>query len=315
MKRRIAVAALASIVLWSSPALAWDPFGEDGRPEPTASQPERDPDSAPFIAPPPGIYYVTDTYVADVVTSNGLLTTYSTSTIHESTGTYARVLDTVATGASSTFDGSAFNGRRALGDGRPVAGTYYENYVFTAGGFLPISIVFFQDDAELARLLAATAAPGVTTSAPSISSSRSATAPSLSPGCCAASLPPFLTTAAPTLAPSRPIRPGISLLPLSEPLATLEVLRGRAVALYPRAFVDDREVPVRSWSVVAGNGGDALVTAGSGTVPFRTSWRRLAPPGAAYELVFRVEVDDPESGHRAVDATISVVVRSPALED
>jgi hypothetical protein len=315
MKRRSAAAALAIIVLWSSPALAWDPFGEDGRPEPTVSEPERDPDTAPFIAPPPDIYYVTDTYVADVVTSNGPLTTYSTSTIHESTGSYARVLESVATGVSSAFDGSAFNGRRALGDGRPVAGTYYENYVFTAGGFVPISIVFFQDDAELARLLAATPAPGVTTSAPSISSSASATARPLSPACCAASTTPSLTIASPTLAPSRPIRPGVSLLPLTEPLAMLEVLRGRAVALYPRVFVDDREVPVRSWSVVAGNSGDALATAGSGTVPFRTSWRRLAPPGAAYELVFRIDVEDPDAGHRVVDATISVVVRSPALED
>jgi hypothetical protein len=258
---------------------------------------------------------VTDTYVADVVTSNGPLTTYSTSTIHESTGSYARVLDSVATGVSSAFDGSAFNGRRALGDGRPVAGTYYENYVFTAGGFVPISIVFFQDDAELARLLAATRTLGVTTSVPSISSSASATARPLSAACCAVSSTPSLTIASPTLAPSRPIRPGISLLPLTEPLAMLEVLRGRAVALYPRAFVDDREVPVRSWSVVAGNSGDALVTAGSGAVPFRTSWRRLAPPGAAYELVFRIEVEDPDSRHRVVDATISVVVRSPALGD
>ena len=70
---------------------------------------------------------------------------------------------------------------------------------------------------------------------------------------------------------------------------------------------------MRSWTVVAGEAGEALATAGSGAVPFRTSWTRLAPPNAAYELVFRIEVDTPETGHRVVDAVIAVVVRSPAL--
>ena len=125
MKSRSAATALALILVWSSPALARDPFREDRHPEPARL--ERAPDPAPFIVPP-GVYYVTDTYVADVVTSSGPLTTYSTTTIHESTGSYARVLDTVGTGASSVYDGRAFNGRRALGDGRLVAGTYYERY-------------------------------------------------------------------------------------------------------------------------------------------------------------------------------------------
>lgn len=311
MRRRVAAAAAIAVgVLCSSPALAWDPFREDGRAGPAAPESERDPDPAPFIAPPPGLYYVTDTYVADVVTSSGPLTTYSTTTIHESTGSYALVLDTVATGASSAFDGTAFNGRRALGDGRAVAGTYYENYVLTAGGFAPISVVFFQDDAELARLLAPTPAPGVT-SPPSIPL-RTTRAPE--PACCARQ-PSVVTIASPTVAPIKPIRPGISLLPLSAPLATLEVLRGREVSLYPRAFVDGSEVPVRSWRVIAGDAGDTLALVGSGAVPFRTSWRRLAPPGAAYEVAFRIEVDGVGTGARTVDATISVVVRSPALED
>jgi len=164
MKRECVAATLVLFLLGSSPALAWDPFRErDELPAPS-----REPDTAPFVAPPPGIYYVTDTYVADVVTSSGPLTTYSTATIHESTGSYARVLDIVGTGASSAFDGSAFNGRRTLGDGRSVAGTYYENYALTAGGFVPVSVVFFQDDAELARLLAArTPSPAIATPPPS----------------------------------------------------------------------------------------------------------------------------------------------------
>lgn len=311
MMRRTFAAAFAILVVWSSPALAWDPFREDGGYE--LPDPEPEPDPAPFIAPPPGIYYVTDTYVADLVTSSGLVTTYSTSTLHESTGSYARVLDTVGTGASSPFDGSAFNGRRALGDGRAVAGTYYENYVLTAGGFVPVSIVFFQDDAEIARLLAATPPPGAITPAQPIHSSPAATARLFPPTCCAAD-----ASDAPIARPSpsavKPIRPGISLLPAGAPLATVEVLRARAVSLYLRAFVDEREIPVRSWTIVAGEAGEALATAGVGGAPFRTSWPRLAPPGSAYELVFRVEVDTPETGHRTVDAAIAVVVRSPALE-
>jgi hypothetical protein len=319
MKRRAAAAVFAVLFLWSSPALGRDILPEDGRSEPPPPEPEPYPDPAPLIAPPPGIYYVTDTYVADVVTSSGPLTTYSTSTIHESTGSYARVLDTVGTGASSAFDGSAFNGRRALSDGRWVAGTYYENYVLTGGEFVPVSIVFFQDDAELARLLGATppppaiAAPAPIT--PSTPSTPQETTPPLPPECCAGEERPIATIGSPRPAAAKPIRPVISLLPVGAPLAALEVLRGRAVSLWPRAFVDDREVPVRSWTVIAGNAGEALATAGSGGEPFRTSWRRLAPPRAAYEVVFRIEVDTRDTGRRAVDAAIAVVVRSPALVD
>jgi hypothetical protein len=309
MKRFRIAAALGLLLVWSSPAHAWDPTLEDRRSAPPA--PEREPDPAPFIAPPPGLYYVTDTYIADVVTSSGPLTTYSTATVHESTGNYALVLDTVGTGTSSAFDGSAFNGRRALGDGRPVAGTYYQNYVLTNDGFVPVSIVFFQDDAELARL------PTVDTRTPAAATTPppavlSPTTRSLAPACCAPRQP--VAIAAPTPAPVKTIRPGISLLPLSAPLSRLEVLRGRAVSFWPRAFTDDREVPVRWWTVVGGDAGEALATAGPGAVPFRSSWARLAPPGGAYELVFRIEVDAPDTGHSTVDGVIAVVVRSPALE-
>ena len=310
MKRR-AAAMLALFFLWSAPALAWDPFREDGGHEPPEI--EREPDPAPFIAPPPGIYYVTDTYVADVVTSAGALTTYSTTTVHESTGSYARVLDTVGTGASSAFDGSSFNGRRSLGDGRPVAGTYYENYALTAGGFVPVSVVFFQDDAELARTRSAAPTPGVATPAPSASATMATTPRPYATACCPAERP-VVTIPSPSPIATVRIEPRVSLLPMSAPLTTLEVLRGRAVALYPRAFVGDREVPVRSWTVVAGDAGDAVVTTATGAVPFRTSWPRLAPPGVAFEVVFRIELDTPEARHQTTDASLAVVVRSPALE-
>ena len=74
MKRRTAAAIFAVFALWSTPALAWDPFRED---IPERSEPDRELDPAPFIAPPPGLYYVTDTYVADVVTSTGPLSSRS----------------------------------------------------------------------------------------------------------------------------------------------------------------------------------------------------------------------------------------------
>ena len=311
MKDRIAAAVLAGLVLWSSPALAWDPTRDDDRSD--SAQPETDhSDPTPFIAPPSDIYYVTDTYAGEVVTSNGPVTTYSTETVHESTGSYARVLDVVGTGVSSPYDGSAFNGRRVLADGRLVAGTYYQNYILGPDRFVPVSIVFFQDDAEIARLAQPTTAPRGSAPAPAIPGA-SPTQP-VSPACCFAPRP-IVAAPSPSPIPARPVRPGISLLPASAPLASVEILRGRLVNLYPRAFVDDREIAVRSWSVIGGDAGEPLVTAGIGLVPFRSSWRRLAPPGSAYQVVFRIEVDTPETGHRTVDSTIAVVVRSPALED
>jgi len=308
MKRRAASLGLLLVSLCWSPALGRD-LDEDRRPAPATPTPGADP--APYVAPPPGVYYVTDTYVADVVTSTGPLTTYTTTTVHQSTGSYARVLETVGTGEASVYDGRAFNGRRALGDGRLIAGTYYENYVRTDVGFEAVSIVFFQDDAELARLLAATPSPGVGRPQPTPSRSSGP----IDSGCCAATRPGRTAGPAPTAPPLRPIRPGISLLPASVPLAGLEVLRGRAITLWPRAFVDDREVPVRSWAVIRGDAGEPATMNGAGGVPFRTSWPRLANPGSTFDLVFRIEVDTPETGHRTVEATIAVVVRSPALVD
>ena len=147
---------------------------------------------------------------------------------------------------------------------------------------------------------------------PSPSVAGVAARPSPAP-CCVASASAVLSTPAPT--PIKAIRPGISLLPLSAPLSSVEVLRGRPVVLFLRAFVDDREVPVRSWTVAGGEPGEAIASAAAGGIPFRTSWNRLAPPGSAYQIVFRIEVDTPEMGRRTVDATIAVIVRSPALQD
>jgi len=313
---RAAAFALELLATGASPALAWDPYDEaSGSPEPPVSAPPADP--APFIAPPPGLYYVTDTYVADVVTVSGPLTTYTTTTIHESTGSYARVLDEVGTGTLSTFDGAAFNGRATLTDGRAVAGTYYENYLLTNDGFVPVSVVFFQDDAELARQRANTPAPGASSAGPAPVAAPAATGPLPTGTCCGGKGPGEGAEREPRDVdpPQLPIRPGVSLAPASVPLTRIEVLRGRVVSIWLHAFAGDREVAVRAWSLASGDGGEAVSTSGGGATPFRTSWARLAPPGSAYELVFRLEVDTPETGHRLVDAHIAVSVRSPALQD
>jgi hypothetical protein len=316
MIRRAAALVLALLATGASPAAAWDPFDEwTGRPEPPAFTPRADP--APFIAPPPGLYYVTDTYVADVVTKSGPLTTYSTTTVHESTGSYARVLDTVGTGTASSFDGAAFNGRTALSDGRAVAGTYYENYVVTNEGFVPVSVVFFQDDAELARQRANAEMPRASAPLAVPVAPSQITAPPPSASCCSgAGSPGVVERETRDIEPPRlTVRPGLSLVPASAPLTRIEVLRGRVVSVWLRAFAGDREVPVRAWSLASGDPGDPVSTSGNGATPFRTSWTRLAPPGSAYELVFRLEVDTPETGRRLVDARFAVSVRSPALQD
>jgi len=316
MTRRAVAFALAILATGASPALAWDPYDEAiGSPEPPASVPPGDP--APFIAPPPGLYYVTDTYVADVVTVSGPLTSYTTTTVHESTGSYARVLDAVGTGTASSFDGAAFNGRATLTDGRAVAGTYYENYLLTNDVFVPVSVVFFQDDAELARQRANVPAPGASSAGPPPVAAPPAIGPLPVGTCCAGGRPGAVAEheTRDIETPRLPIRPGVSLAPASVPLTRIEVLRGRVVSIWLHAFAGDREVAVRAWWLTSGEGGEPVSTSGRGATPFRTSWTRLAPPGSAYELVFRLEVDTPETGHRLVDARIAVSVRSPALQD
>src|SRR6185503_893135 len=133
MKTRTALLLTSTLLLSSVSAYAREPL--DDRWSLVPSPPV--PDPVPFVVPA-GLYYVTDTYLADVVATSDATTVYSTTTVHESTGTYARVVDVVGTGASSPFDGVAFNRRGALTDGQALAGTYYENFVLTASGYVPV---------------------------------------------------------------------------------------------------------------------------------------------------------------------------------
>src|SRR5204863_5832568 len=84
--------------------------------------------------------------------------------------------------------------------------------------------------------------------------------------------------------PLLPVRPGLSLMPATAPLTKIEVLRGRAISIWPRAFAGGREIPVRAWSLRSGDPGAAQTTTGVGAAPFQTSWTRPAAPGAAYAL-------------------------------
>jgi hypothetical protein len=306
MMMRAVQSAMIVALLSGGHAAARDPFDGERSVEPPS-------DPLAYVVPP-GLYYVTETYVGSVIETTGPTTTYSTTTVHESTGTYARVVDTVPSGVASAFDGLAFNGRGALGDGRALAGTYYENFVLTASGFVPVSIVFFQDDAETRRRESSPSpTPGASvptrTAAPPL-------APSPAPIARVATHNPV--TAAPTprptqSAPSRPAyRAGVALAQDGPVLASAEVLRGRAVAFWPRALANDAFVPVRSWRLLSA-APDRIWSGDGSTGPFVAQWIRMPSPDAQWLLRFELFTDTTPTVR--LEAQIAVAVRSPALID
>ena len=195
-------------------------------------------------------------------------------------------------------------------DGRAVAGTYYEDFVLTPQGFISVNIVFFQDDSLTTA--------GETTRPP--------TAHDASPQ------PPLTdgTTVIHVREERQPIQPrspsvepqersedaraatgGVSLSPNGPVLSAIEVLRGRAVSLWPRAFVDGRGVAVRSWRLVAGRPDLVSVTSGVAADPCVATWLVLAPAGSSFEVRFEVLTD--AAPGRTIVAAVAVAVRSPAL--
>lgn len=292
---RIVVLALIILELAAGqPAFAWEPIGEAELDE-GITQP---PDPAPLIIPD-GIYPVTDVYSGDVVTTSGGTTVYSTATVRERPGTYARVVDVVATGQASRFDGASFNRRARLPDGRLVAGTYYEDFVLTPVGYLSVNIVFFQDDSAT-RAAAPTPRP-TATAAPVVSR------------------PPVASTPAPTSAPAPLPTPraapvvsaGVALAPAAPVLASMEVLRGRSTQLWLRAFVDGVPVAVSGWRFVSGTVDVLSSVAGTGSGPCAAMWLTLPPPGSTWTLRFAIRTH--AAPGREIDAFIRVAVRSPAL--
>lgn len=316
MKQRAAMLATAFTLFSSLHANARDPFADESRFLPPIVEQPSDP--VAFVVPA-GLYYVTDTYVGDVVATNGGTTTYSTTTVHESTGTYARVIDTVATGASSAFDGTSFNGRGALTDGRALAGTYYENFVLTASGYVPVSIVFFQDDSE-SRRRATGASPTPAPSAPAPSTPAATAAPAgalVTPW--GVVTPRGVVTPTPSFTPTIPIVPlapklraGVALAPDGPTLASAEVLRGRLVHFWPRAFANDVAMPIRSWRLVSAQ--PDRISANSGNVePLAAQWIQMPAAGVRWSL--RFEFFTERAPTERLEAQISVTVRSPALID
>jgi hypothetical protein len=305
MKMHAAVLAMAITLPSGISASAREPFESEWLPFPPPVVPT--PDPVPFVVPA-GLYYVTDTYVADVVAITDATTTYSTTTVHGSTGTYARVIDSVDSGATSAFDGTAFNGRGALTDGRALAGTYYENFVLTASGYVPVSVVFFQDDSETRRRESASsprpaAAAPVATSAPAVASAaaRSVIAPvqSFRPQSPIAPIGPTL-------------RAGIALAPDGPALRSAEVLRGRPVQFWPRAFANDVVVPIRSWRLSSAQ--PDHISASSGSLePLTAQWVQMPAPGVRWSL--RFEIFTELAPTERLEAQISITVRSPALID
>lgn len=311
MIRQIALCLVVLLAL-AAPAAAWDPYLDDWswEEEPVVWDP----------VVPQGIYYVTEVYVADVVTVSGPVTTYSTATIADTPGTYARVADTVSTGAFSAFDGAAFNGRASLGDGRLVGGTYYENFVVANGSFVPVSVVFFQDDTNVDLTPASTPAPNRPTPAPLVSAPplpRTTPAPTPSRGPVVVRIDPSEVPSASPPPPPSPrripvLRPGIATSPLGDIAFSLEVLRGRSVALWFSAVADGVTVPVTSWRVVSGEHTALGSASGGREDPFRARWDVVTRPGATW--ILRVEATVVVDGivHQT-SGDVAVVVRSPAL--
>ena len=309
-RRAATMIAAAAIVLGTGiPVAAWDP-GDENEPLGVPFEP------LPFELPseaydaPAGIYAVTDAYTGDYVTRDGTVTTYGTATVHGPTDTYARVVDTVATGVGSVFDGAAFNGRTALTDGRPVAGTFYESFFRIDAGFVSLGIVFFQDDAETAR------------SAPTPMPAPSAVPPRIVPPDPAPVVVPTSSRAAASAPPAPAVRPvGVVTpqieVPAPRPIATtpagppppiaggrIEVLRGRRTEVWLGALPAGA-----AWRFT---GGEAIVLGasdGSADEPFVARWDRLAAPGATSPLSFAVVI----AGAPPRALVIEVAVLAPGL--
>lgn len=309
MKRSVVLLVVAIAALRTQPASAWDVDRDepDVNP-PVAEAPAADwaPDPTP-VAVPEGIYLVTDTYAGDSVVQTGPVTTYTTDTVHEITGSYARVLETVATGDGSAYDGASFNGRTSLTDGRAVAGTYYENFVLTGDGFVSVSVVFFQDDSELARTSAPPQAaapsqsgttPSFTAPVPSVAPIDAPTGPSEGP--VVGYVTPSVVVEDRAMQPPAPAAPPASTV---VPDRSIEVLRGRRISILFSG------ADVRTWRTLSTEGIVLGPLGGTAAEPFVIRWDRLAPPNGSWVSRFVLDYADGTSH----ELLVHVVVRAPGL--
>lgn len=332
--RRLVV-AIAIVALGPGPVAAACDFGcfdaghvtsrPVSRPAPRPA-PRPTPRPAPPPAPKPaavaaslGLHSVTKVWAGDVVTKTGPVTTYTSSTVQQNAGTYAKQVATVSTGQKSAYDSSLSNPRATLTDGRAVSGDIYANYVWTGSTLRLDRYVFFQDDLEIARQAAArpTAAPVLTPAATALPAAPTPRPiPIMTPA-------PVVAVAAPGPAPSAPrptptprprqVSAYVALAAQGDALARIEVLRGRRVDLWPRALVDGAPGRVSSWTLVSGEVTALGPVTGSGDQPLAARWDEVVFGAPPLDLRFSVIVDVPGEGQRHVDASIDVVVRSPAI--
>jgi len=104
---------------------------------------------------------------------------------------------------------------------------------------------------------------------------------------------------------------GVALAPDGPVLGSIEVLRGRTIVLWPRAFSDGSAVPISAWRLVAGTADLVPQVAGSVGEGCALTW--LSPTSAAAPVALRFEVTSDAFPGRVMIASLSVTVRSPAL--
>lgn len=360
---RALLIAVALALCGSAPSGGWSPDADDDAPiadpvggptdattgpDLTTTPPDAfaplDPaaeQGAPLATRPEGLYQVNQPWTSDEKIVDGDRTTYTSTAENRLTGTYARVASSVATGQSSPYDGSSFNARMTRSDGRPVAGTYYENYLPTAEGFVLVSIVFFQDDSELALHPLSIRAPPQPASVPVvddaripplqlIADERLTVAP---PGGLDLERPIIVTQGERDVAedlgplsrsgPSRlsvparatpDLRVGVDPTLGTRVLESLEVARGQSFALRVNATSEGRQVAVESWSLLSGTD-DAANPWGwqSADTALLGQWLRLAPPGTPWVLSLRVRARLADGRSVEGDGRIEVWVRAPAV--
>lgn len=297
------------------------------RPAPRPT-PRPTPRPRPTPAPKPaalaasmGLHSVTQVWAGDVVRRTGPVTTYTSNTVQQNAGTYAKQVATVSTGQKSAYDSSLSNPRTTLSDGRAVSGDIYANYVWTGSTLRLDRYVFFQDDAEVARLAARPVPTPVRTPAPTPRPAAAAPPPvpiaapmTPTPVVVVATPQPAPATPRPTPAPRpRVVTAYIALAAQGDALARIEVLRGRRVDLWPRALVDGGPGRVSSWTLAAGDLTALGPVAGTGDQPLTARWDEVLVGPQPAVLRFSLLVDVPGEGQRRADASIEVIVRSPAV--
>ena len=282
----------------------------------------------PVALAPLGTHQVTEVWTGHSAISEGPVTTYTSTSATVDAGTRARLVTTVGTGETTAYDGMLLGGRMTLTDGRVVAGDIYENYAWNGYEWVMTGYVFFQDDAEIARIpqeTNAAIAPALTVMPPIASTTPAfvTTTPVPSPAyavpvvgdttsAVAEPIPPRAQER-PAPATARVVSVGIALAPQADALSRVEVLRGRRVSLWPRATVDGVPATVLRWRVLSGELTALGATSGEGDEPLVAMWQDVSRAGVAFPASMRVTVEVPGEAPRELDASIEVVVLAPAV--